>query len=388
MNRKICIVTGSRAEYGLLFRLMKEIDNDPALDLQVIVTGMHLSHEFGSTSQQIEKDGFKIDKKIEMLLSSDTAIGVCKSMGLATISFPEAYIDLNPDIVVLLGDRFETFCAASTAHVSRIPIAHIHGGEITSGIMDEAFRHSITKMSQLHFTSTEEYRKRVIQLGENPDRVFNVGALSIENIRKLKLLGLKELEDAINFSIGEKAILVTFHPVTLEKNTSEEQFQNLIEAIDEFPNLRIIFTKANADTEGRIINKKIDAYVKKNPNNSVAFTSMGQIRYLSAMKHVNAVVGNSSSGIVEAPSFSVPTLNIGDRQKGRVRAPSIIDCFSNEESILSGLKRVLSQDFKQSTKGVTNPHEKEKAAYHIKEIIKNTCLNNILKKYFHDLKTV
>jgi GDP/UDP-N,N'-diacetylbacillosamine 2-epimerase (hydrolysing) len=262
--RKICIITGTRAEYGLLYWLMKEIQNDSDLELQIFATGMHLSPEFGLTYRQIEKDGFKIDKKIEMLLSSDTPIGISKSMGLGMIGFAEAYADLKPDIIVLLGDRFEIFSAAAAAMIARIPIAHLHGGETTEGAFDEAIRHSITKMSHLHFTAAEEYRRRVIQLGELPDRVFNVGGLGIDNIRKLKLMSREEFEDSINFKLGSKNLLITFHPVTLEHATDGDQFQNLLNALDELQNTKIIFTKPNADTEGRLIIKMIDDYVSKN----------------------------------------------------------------------------------------------------------------------------
>ena len=285
------------------------------------------------------------------------------------------------------GDRFETFCAAAAACISLIPIAHIHGGETTQGAVDEAFRHSITKMSHLHFTSTEEYRKRVIQLGESPDRVFNVGALGIENIRKLPLLSRKDLEKEIGFSLGQQCILVTYHPVTLEQATAQIQFQNLLNAIDTIDGLHIIFTKANADTEGRIINQMIDEYVtRKKKNAATSFTSMGQIRYLSAMKHVDAVVGNSSSGIVEAPSFKAPTVNIGDRQKGRVQTRSVINCSPTKDVIIQALKQVLSPEFKQSIQDMTNPYEKEKTAKNIKEIIKHFDLINILKKEFYDME--
>jgi len=289
-KRKICIVTGTRAEYGLLYWLIKEIGADKDLELKIIATGMHLSPEFGLTYKEIEKE-FKIDKKIEILLSSDTAVGVSKSMGLAQISFAEAYVELKPDIVVVLGDRFEIFSAASSALVSRIPIAHIHGGERTEGAFDEAFRHSITKMSHLHFTATDEYKKRVIQLGEEPNRVFNIGAMGIENIKRLKLLGKKEFEKAIKFKLNKKNILVTFHPATLEKSSAKEQFQNLLDAIDELKDTNIIFTKANADTDGRIINQMIDKYVSENYNKSIAFNSMGQLRFLSALQFVDAIVG-------------------------------------------------------------------------------------------------
>jgi len=387
MKRKICIVTGTRAEYGLLYWLMKEIQEDPDLVLQIIATGMHLSPEFGLTYRQIGDGGFKIDKKIEMLLSSDTPIGISKSMGLGMIGFAEAYEELKPDIVVLVGDRFEIFCAAAGACVSRIPIGHIHGGETTLGAVDEAFRHSITKMSHLHFTSTEEYRKRVIQLGESPDRVFNVGALGIENIRKLPLLSRENLEKEIDFSLGQQCILVTYHPVTLEQATAQKQFQNLLDAIDAIAGLRAIFTKSNADTEGRIINQMIDEYVTTKKNTAISFTSMGQLRYLSAMKHVDAVVGNSSSGIVEAPSFKTPTVNIGDRQKGRIQAESVINCLPIKEAIVKSIRRTLSTEFRQSIGNLWSPYEKENTAKNIKEIIKHFDLRNSLKKKFYDIET-
>lgn len=383
--RKICLITGSRAEYGLLYWLIKEIQDDSDLELQLIATGMHLSPEFGLTYRQIEKDGFKIDKKIEMLLSSDTPIGISKSMGLGMIGFAEAYSEVHSDIIVSLGDRFETFCAATAACVARIPIAHIQGGETTQGAIDEAFRHSITKISHLHFTSTKEYRKRVIQLGESPNRVFNVGALGIENIRRLPLLSLEDLEKEIRFTLGQQCVLVTYHPVTLEQATAQEQFQNLLNTIDTIDGLHVIFTKANADTEGRIINRMIDEYVTKKKDNSIAFTSMGQLRYLSTIKHVDAVVGNSSSGIIEAPSFKVPTVNIGDRQKGRIQARSIIDCPPIKDAISQALKQALSPEFRQSIQNIQNPYEKENTAKDIKEIIKHFDLRNILKKEFYDI---
>jgi GDP/UDP-N,N'-diacetylbacillosamine 2-epimerase (hydrolysing) len=388
MKRKICVVTGTRAEYGLLYWLMQEIENDPELDLRIVVTGMHLSPEFGLTYKVIENDGFRIHKKVEMLLSSDMPVGISKSLGLGIISLSEAYEELKPDIVVLVGDRFEAFAAASAATVARIPIAHLHGGEMTQGAIDEAFRHSITKMSHLHFTSTEEYRWRVIQLGEDPSRVFNVGAIGIENIRKLKLLGRKELEDALQFSLGEQCILVTFHPVTLEQNTTGEQFRNLLDAINEFLTLRVIFTKANADSEGRVINQMVDAYVVQNSEKATAFSSLGQLQYLSTMKHVDAVVGNSSSGIVEAPSFRIPTVNIGDRQKGRVQAKSVLNCDSTKEGIIQALKRAFFPEFRTSIKEMVNPYEKGNTARNIKEIIKNFDLDAILKKEFYDISFV
>jgi GDP/UDP-N,N'-diacetylbacillosamine 2-epimerase (hydrolysing) len=322
--KKICVVTGTRAEYGLLYWLMKEIEADKDLELQLIVTGMHLSPEFGLTYKEIEKE-FKINKKIEMLLSSDTSIGISKSMGLAQISFAEAYEELKPDLVIVLGDRYEIFSATSAAMIGKIPVAHLHGGETTEGAFDESIRHSITKMSHLHFTATDEYKNRVIQLGEHPNRVFNVGGMGIENIKKLKLLTRDEFEKSIEFKLNKKNILVTFHPVTLENSTAKEQFQELLDVIDELKDTNIIFTKANSDTDGRVINQMIDEYVAKNFHKSIGFSSLGQLRYLSALQFVDAMVGNSSSGLTEAPSFRIGTINIGDRQKGRIKAESVID---------------------------------------------------------------
>ena len=383
-KRKICVVTGTRAEYGLLYWLMKEIEADDTLELQLIATGMHLSPEFGLTYKEIEKD-FKIDKKIEMLLSSDTPIGISKSMGLAQISFAEAYDELKPDIVVVLGDRYEIFSAVSAAMIACIPIAHLHGGETTEGAFDESIRHSITKISHIHFTAADEYMNRVIQLGEHPDRVFNVGGLGIDNIKKLKLLNREEFEKSIGFKLNKKNILVTFHPVTLENTTAYEQFNELLEAIDELENTHIIFTKANSDTDGRIINSMIDKYTNNNSDKSVYFTSLGQLRYLSALKYVDAVVGNSSSGLAEAPTFKTGTINIGDRQKGRIMAKSVISTVADKESILKAFSKLYSTEFQKSLKNVKNPYGDGGASKKIKNIIKDVPLKNILKKSFYDI---
>jgi GDP/UDP-N,N'-diacetylbacillosamine 2-epimerase (hydrolysing) len=382
--RKICVVTGTRAEYGLLYWLMKEIQADINLELQVIVTGMHLSHEFGLTYQEIEKE-FYINKKIEMLLSSDTSVGISKSMGLAQISFAEAYSELNPDIVVLLGDRFEIFSAASAAMISRIPLAHIHGGETTEGAFDEAIRHSITKMSHLHFVATEKYRQRVIQLGEAPERVFNFGAPGLDNIHKLKLLTKDEFEKSIDFGLGKKNLLVTFHPVTLEQGTAKEQFQQLLNALDNLEDTHIIFTKSNADTDGRVINAMIDKYVLTNTNKSIAFYSLGQLRYLSALAVVDAVVGNSSSGLIEAPSFKIGTINIGDRQKGRIKSESIIDSEPNSESIGCAICRLYSSEFQQKLSKVKNPYGEGGSSQKIAGVLSTHSLAKLLKKTFIDL---
>ena len=385
MKRKICVVTGTRAEYGLLYWLIKEIKKDEDLELQIIATGMHLSPEFGLTYKEIEKE-FKIDKKIEMILSSDTAVGISKSMGLAQISFAEAYEEIKPDIVVVLGDRYEIFSAVSAAMIARIPVAHLHGGEATEGLIDEPIRHSITKMSHIHFTATEEYKNRVIQLGEHPRRVFNFGGMGIENIKKLNLLSKEEFAKSINCKLNKRNLLVTYHPVTLEKQTSGKQFKELLNAIDELKRTNIIFSKANSDTEGRIINQMIDEYVSYNSYKSVGFTSLGQLRYLSALQFVDAVVGNSSSGLAEAPSFKIGTVNIGDRQKGRKKASSVIDCEPNKNSILKAFEKLYSQEFQKVVKETTNPYGDGCASKKIVEILKTVDLEKFLKKSFYDLR--
>jgi GDP/UDP-N,N'-diacetylbacillosamine 2-epimerase (hydrolysing) len=387
IKRKICVVTGTRAEYGLLYWLMKEIDTDKDLELQVIATGMHLSEEYGNTYQQIEKDGFTIDKKVDISLSSDTELAISKSMGLGMIGFADAFNELQPDLMVVLGDRFEIFSAVSTAMIAKIPLAHLHGGEATEGLIDEPIRHSITKMSHLHFTATNEYRNRVIQLGEQPDRVFNVGGLGIDNINKLKLLAKSDFEKAIDFELGEKNVLVTFHPVTLEKSTAKMQFQVLLNSISELINTKIIFTKANADTDGRIINSMIDDYVD-NHKNTIAFASMGQLNYLSALQFVDAVVGNSSSGLLEAPSFKIGTIDIGDRQRGRIKANSVISCPPKKRDIDKAFNQLYSENFQNIINNVKNPYGKGGASKEIVRTIKDIDLNGILKKPFYDIKDI
>ena len=382
--RKICVITGTRAEYGLLYWLMKEIDADKDIKLQIVVTGMHLSPEFGNTYQQIEKDGFTIDKKVDISLSSDTELAISKSMGLGMIGFADAFNELKPDLIVVLGDRFEIFSAVSAAMITKIPVAHLHGGETTEGAFDESIRHSITKMSHLHFAATNEYRDRIIQLGEQPNRVFNVGGLGIDNINKLKLLAKSDFEKAIDFELGEKNILVTFHPVTLENFTAKLQFQELLNSIDELKNTRIIFTKTNSDTDGRIINSMIDAYVAMH-DNTIAFVSMGQLNYLSALQFMNAIVGNSSSGLLEAPSFKIATIDIGERQKGRIKADSVISCSPTQESISSAFYKSYSEDFQNIVDNTKNPYGSGGASKIVVDIIKGFDLNGILKKTFYDL---
>ncbi|MDD4979799.1 MAG: UDP-N-acetylglucosamine 2-epimerase [Candidatus Omnitrophica bacterium] len=385
MKRKICVFTGTRAEYGILRPLLIVIKNDPALKLQLVVSGMHLLPEFGSTYKEIEKDGFKIDKKVGISLNSDTPFGLSRAVGAGLISFSKAFKALGPDIIVIVGDRFEAFSAAVAALVLRIPIAHIHGGEATFGVIDEAFRHAITKMSHLHFTSAEEYRRRVIQLGEYPVRVFKVGALGLDNLKKLRLLSKKAIEQELHFKFNKHNLLITYHPVTLENNTSGAQFRSLLQSLDELRETALIFTKANADMDGRIINKLIDEYVAKNSSKAVAFTSMGQRLYLSTMQFVDAIVGNSSSGIIEAPSFKIGTINIGDRQKGRIKAKSIIDCRPIKKEITNAIRKLYSRKFQSMLRGVANPYGDGKTAPRIKKILKNYGLKNIIKKEFYDI---
>ena len=383
--RKICVVTGSRAEYGLLSGLMRAIQEDKNLQLQVIATNMHLSPEFGLTYRDIERDGFKIDKKVQMLLSSDTPNATAKSVGLATIGFADAYEDLRPDLLVVLGDRFEILAAVSAALFFKIPVAHLHGGEITEGAYDDCIRHAITKMSHLHFTSTEAYRQRVIQLGEQPDRVFYVGAIGVENIKRVPLLSKDKLEESIHFDMGEKSLLVTYHPVTLENHTSADQCQNLLEALDEFPEYKVIFTLPNSDTDGRVIIRLINEYVSLHSEHCIAIPSLGLQRYLSALKCVSAVVGNSSSGIIEVPSFGIPTLDIGNRQKGRIAAESVVHCGNDSRSIIEGMQQVLSDVFRKQVKHVLNPYEKRDTTKNIYKIISTYPLENLRQKKFYDV---
>jgi len=384
-KKRICIITGTRAEFGLLYWLIKGIKEDVALDLQLIATGMHLSPEFGLTYKEIENAGFQIDYKVDMLLSGDTPSSISKSTGLGIIGFADAFESLKPDSIIVLGDRFELLAAGAAALFANIPIVHIHGGETTIGAFDEAIRHSITKMAVLHFVATDNYKKRVIQLGENPERVFNVGGIGIENIRRLELLSKDSLEKRINFSFGPKNLLITYHPVTKESKTSRNAFSDLLLCFEGLKDTKLIFTKANSDTDGRIINQMIDEFVEKNPNNSIAFTSMGQLKYLSTMQFVDAVVGNSSSGILEAPSFGIGTINIGDRQKGRIMSDSIISCNADKKSIMDAFVRLYSQDFKELLKKSSNPYDGGLASAKIIETLKEIDCSKYLKKEFFDL---
>ena len=324
--KKVAVVTGTRAEYGLLKPLLKAIQNDLDFNLQLIVTGMHLDPKFGLTYIQIEEDGFTIDAKVDCNLTTDTAEAITKSIGTGMIGFADVYKNLNPELIVLLGDRSEILAAATAGMIKGTPIAHLHGGETTEGAYDESIRHAITKMSYLHFTSSDVYRKRVIQLGESPNRVFNVGAIGIDSIKSLKLLSLTDFEESIDFKLNQINVLITFHPVTLENASAKVQFKALLKSLDKLNETTLIFTKPNSDKDGGIIIELIDDYVSQNHEKAVCFTSLGQLRYLSALQYVNVVVGNSSSGIYEVPIFKKPTINIGDRQKGRIMPKSVINC--------------------------------------------------------------
>ncbi|MBF4695133.1 UDP-N-acetylglucosamine 2-epimerase [Fusibacter ferrireducens] len=385
MKKIISILTATRAEYGLLKPIINKLNSVEEFDVRIVATGAHLSPEFGLTYQEIEKDGFNIDEKIEILLSSDTPSSISKSMGLAMISFADYFEKLHPDLLIVLGDRYETLAVATTAMNQRVPIAHLYGGETTEGAIDESIRHAITKLSYLHFTSTEEYRKRVIQLGEHPDRVYNVGAIGIENILNEKLYSKEKLEESLKINLSKPYAMVTFHPVTLENNSSQEQIKSLLEVCRENENLSFIFTKANADAEGRIINQFIDQYAQENDNIN-AFTSLGMVGYLSALKYAAIVIGNSSSGLLEAPSFGIPTINIGDRQKGRLQASSVINCEPLKQTIRQAIEQAMTVSFIEKAKETTNPYGTGNTSEKVVEVIKEQVLYKKinLKKKFYD----
>lgn len=387
MKRKICVVTGSRAEFGLLRWLMKDISESSRLELQVIATGMHLSPEYGLTYREIETSGFNIDARVEMLLGADTPSAIAKSMGLGMIGFGDSFARLGPDIVLLLGDRFEILSAACAALVARLPLAHVHGGERTEAAFDDAIRHAITKMSHLHFVAAEEYRRRVIQLGEQPARVYNVGGLGVDAINRVELLDRAAMEASLGFELGPRSLLVTFHPVTLEGECeSRRQMQALLDALGALPATRLIFTLPNADTGGQALAQMVEAFVAQHPLAS-SHQSLGQLRYLSLLAQVDAVVGNSSSGLAEAPSFGVPTVNIGDRQKGRLQAPTVINCASECTSIVQALQVALSPDFRNAHAGVENPYGTGGASARIVQVLETFRWEGLLTKPFYDLPT-
>ena len=384
MKRKICVVSGSRADYGLLRWVMQGIKDDPNLTLQVIVTGMHLSPTFGLTYKEIETDGLDIDYKIETLNSLDTPIDIAESIAEGIAGCAKAFDTLKPDLIIVLGDRFEIFAAASAALVARVPIAHIHGGETTVGAFDEAIRHSISKMSLLHFVAAEEYRNRVIQLGENPKNVHLVGGLGVDAINKVNLLPKIELEKQLGIQFLRRSLLVTFHPVTLEPETSENQMNELLSALSSLRDVTLIFTMPNADTGGLKLIKIIEEFVLANKN-SFSFISLGQHLYFSCLQQVDGVIGNSSSGLTEVPSFKKGTINIGDRQKGRLQSSSVINSEPIEEHISNAIKRLYSEEFQVSLQSVTNPYGTGDASNRILTILRSDSLDLQVKKKFHDL---
>ena len=384
--RKICVVTGTRSEYGLLSRLIKLIDESDRTQLQLIATNMHLSHAYGDTWREIEADGFSIDWKIPILEDgANDAVATLKSLSKAVSGFADAFQALRSDLVLILGDRYEMLAVAEVALIERIPIAHISGGAVSEGAFDDAIRHSITKMSSLHFTETDVYSRRVIQLGEQPERVFNVGALGVENIVKMALLSKAETEASIGFGIDDHTILVTYHPVTLGDESSLHDIEEFLSALQERQEIRIIFTMPNSDTGSAAITEAIDAFVRSHSERAIAFKSLGVKRYLSVMKYVAAVVGNSSSGIVEAPSFGVPTLDIGDRQKGRMSAASVWHCTADAAAVAAGLNKVLSPVFRALCKTVHNPYEQDNTAQKIFDVISTFPLEGLIRKPYYDL---
>ncbi|MGV2840122.1 UDP-N-acetylglucosamine 2-epimerase [Vibrio cyclitrophicus] len=382
-HKKVAVFTGTRAEYGLLFWLLKDIQSDPDLTLQLLVSGMHLSPEFGDTYKQIEKDGFQIDEKIEILLSSDSPVGTAKSMGLGVLGFADALSRLAPDVLVILGDRFEALAAAQTAMILRIPIIHLHGGEITEGAYDDAIRHAITKLSYLHGTSTDEYRNRVIQLGESPERVKNVGAIGLDHLNRGSFMTISELSESLNFDLTGPYFVVTYHPVTLGDESPEDSFQALLDALDEYPNHQIILTYPNADDGGRRIIPMLEAYAAKQPSRVLAIPSLGQVRYLSSVKHAAAVIGNSSSGIIEVPAFDVPTVNIGSRQKGRLAAKSVLNCEPSLASITEAISDAVKRNYKLDGETIINPYGQGDTSAQVIEMLKSLRFER--SKAFHDL---
>lgn len=383
--KKIAVFTGTRAEYGLLYWLMRDIAADPELELQLLVSGMHLSPEFGSTWHAVEADGFKIDAKVEMLLSSDTPVGIAKSMGLGSIGFADALERLQPDCLILLGDRFEAMAIAQVAMVMRIPMAHLHGGELTEGLIDDSIRHAITKMAHLHFTSTEIYRQRVIQLGEQPSSVFNVGAPAVENIRRLELFSLTKLEADLNFSLGRHPLLVTYHPVTLQKDGGIKALKDLLAALENFVGHHsIVMTYPNADTYGRDLVQLLAEFSNRHPESVLLTKSLGFVRYLSLMKHAGAVIGNSSSGLLEAPTLGIPTVDIGIRQKGRLKPESVIECLEDQAAISNAIYLALSDEYQQKSRNLHNPYGEGQVSRKIINVLKEQDLDKLIFKKFHD----
>lgn len=382
---KICIVTGTRAEYGLLKPLIEGVRREADWKLQMVVTGAHLSPEFGSTYKQIEEDGVVIDKKIEMLLSADSPTSIIKSIGLGMIGLADALSELSPDLIMVLGDRYELLAVVSAALILKIPIAHLHGGEITEGAYDDAIRHAITKISNIHFTSTGAYKTRIIQMGENPAHVHNVGAIGLDNIKFLNLLNKEELEASLGLKFAKYNYLAAFHPATLDNTPPIDQFETLLQAILLDTDSYFIFTKSNADTYGREINQRIDKFVAQHPDKAIGFTSLGSLRFLSLLKICTGIIGNSSSGIIEAPSLGTPTINIGDRQKGRMQAASIINVPVDAEKILLAIQKTKEPTFQASAEIISNPYGNGSTTEKILSVLRNTDFSNLVTKKFFDL---
>lgn len=387
--KKICIVTSTRAEYGLLKNLIRRFIADQTFDVKLVVTGTHLCQEYGFTYREIEEDKIQIATKIDIIEhSNDENTNVTASiMAQAMVKFAKYFEENRPAILVLLGDRYETLAIAIAAMNAGIPIAHLHGGETTEGAIDECFRHSITKMSYLHFTSTEEYRKRVIQLGETPERVFNVGALGVENCLSEKLFTKEELEEILDFDLSKPYAIVTYHPVTLEPDKAEYYLKPLLNALSRNRDINYIVTKANADEGGKVINAVLEQYVKTSTNAKL-YASLGMKKYLSALKYAIMVIGNSSSGIIEAPSFHIPTINIGNRQRGRIQAESVINCEDNEELIVEAIVKARTVEFNERIKDIKNPYERMQTAEKIVSTIKKKLMQGDidLMKSFYDIK--
>ncbi|MCL9775529.1 UDP-N-acetylglucosamine 2-epimerase [Vibrio methylphosphonaticus] len=385
--RKIAVFTGTRAEYGLLYWIIKGLAESTQAELQLYVGGMHLSPEFGKTINQIEADKFPVTEKLEFLLSSDTPVGIAKSMGLALIGAADALARTKPDLLLVLGDRFESMAICQAAMVAQVPIAHIHGGETTEGLIDEAVRHSITKMSHLHFTATEEYRQRVIQLGEQPSHVFNVGAPGIDSIKALKLLSRKALSESIDFDVtNTRFMVVTYHPVTLSRDGAVKDLEQLLEALRQYPDYKFLITYPNADTHGRSLIALLEEFKVELHGRVLLVQSLGQLRYLSALKHCDLVIGNSSSGLIEVPTFKVPTINIGNRQKGRLAGDTVINCDGDKTSILAAITESLSDSFRDKCLQSQNPYGEGNSSNKILNTILTESLDDLVYKSFFDIK--
>ncbi|MFZ0743850.1 MAG: UDP-N-acetylglucosamine 2-epimerase [Terracidiphilus sp.] len=388
-RRKICVVTTSRADFGLLRGLIKAIQSDSDLRLQVIASGMHLSRGFGQTWRDIEAEGFRIDRKINLRMTGASNLDSVKSIALGLKGFAQAFDELKPDIIVVLGDRFELLGPAVSAMMLRIPIAHIHGGELTEGAIDDSVRHAITKLSSLHFPATETYRQRIIQMGESPRRVFNFGAPGLDQLYGSSLLTRTQLEQDLDFQLDGPVALVTYHPVTRDAGSATTQVSCLVAAI-KASGLKAVFTMANADAQGALINSRLRALCAQSPLRFKWMPHLGHRRYLSCLRHLALMVGNSSSGLTEAPSFRLPVVNIGDRQRGRVRAANIIDVPCDQAAIERGIKRALSSRFRTSLRGMRNPYDRYhdgRTSERIKVVLKDVEISeNLLKKHFNDLK--